>query len=512
LRFRRALARPERAQARLLARRMAANAETAYGRAHGFARVDSLAAFQRHVPVTDYDALEPWLARARAAEPNVLTREPVRLFERSGGSTGTTTKLIPYTASLLADFGAATGPWLAAMYRAHALVGTRAYWSLSPVAQGARTTAGGIPIGMADDSEYFGVVRRFVIAKTMAVPPTVARAPDFAAWRHATLVHLLQCEDLGLVSVWSPTFLSVLLGALASDPQPVLAALPPARAAEVRAALADAPSAFGPRVWPRLALVSCWTDGPAAAHVEPLRALFPGVAIEPKGLLATEGVVSIPYGPGPGGALALTSHVLEMIDLDRPDARPLWPHELRVGGAYSPLLTTGGGLYRYHLKDVVTCVAPLRVRFVGKLDQVADIVGEKVHARQVEVALADAGRALGAAWDFALLAPIAAPDAAPSYCLYLESAADDGMLAAVGRHLDAHLMTGHAYRYCRDLGQLGALRIQRVRDGRARALAALVASGLRAGDIKPTVLDARPLWAATFGVGQPLPDHAEDRR
>jgi len=498
-RFRRALADPARAQSRLLTRLLAKNARTAYGRAHGFASIDSLAAYRRRVPITTYDELAPWLTRVQAAEPNVLTAEPARLFERSGGSTATTTKLIPYTAGLLADFSAATSPWLADMYRRHpGLVGARAYWSLSPVAQAATHTTGGIPIGMTDDTEYFGPLRRFVLGRTMAVPPSVAHLDDFTAWRRATLRHLLLTEDLGLMSIWSPTFLTVLLSALHDDLDAVLADLPRPRAQVVHAALAAGPD-FGRRLWPRLTLVSCWMDGPAREHLAPLRQAFPDVTLQPKGLLATEGVVSIPYGPGPGGALALTSHVLEFIDLDAPDTRPLLPHELRVGGHYSPVLTTSGGLFRYHLKDVVTCVAPLRVRFAGKLDQVADLVGEKVHAHQVELALAQARAETP--FDFALLAPLTTP-AERYYCLFLESDTAPEHAARIADVVESHLMTGHAYRYARDLGQLGPLRVQRVQRGRERMLEALVAAGQRAGDIKPTVLDVRPIWSDVFGPGE----------
>jgi len=458
-RYRWALKHPEAAQLGLL--RRACKSGGAYSDDHRLHTIDSLGAWQSKVPIVDYDTLAPYLERARAGERTALSRDPITLFERSGGSTGTTTKLIPYNAGLLADFAAATGPWLAQMYRRFALVGTRAYWSLSPVVQGAKVTDGGVPIGMADDTEYFGPVRRFVLAKTMAVDPSVMHAPDFVTWRRVTLDQLLAADDLGFISVWSPTFLTVLLDGLR------------------------------PR-WPRLRLVSCWTDGPAAAQLAALSDILPGVPIQPKGLLATEGVVSLPYGDGPGTALALTSHLLEMIDLAHPERRPLLPHELRVGGEYSPLLTTRGGLVRYHLKDIVRCVAPLRIQFVGKLDQISDQVGEKIHARQVELALASSRHT------FVLLAPVMV-DGRASYCLYLEGADDPD---AVARALDVHLMSGHAYRYARELGQLGPLRVAVVHDGRERALRALIEAGQRAGDIKPSLLDSRSIWSSIFGIGR----------
>ena len=42
------------------------------------------------------------------------------------------------------------------------------------------------------------------------------------AFRYATLRHLLQADDLRLISVWNPTFLTLLLDALAANWGPLL--------------------------------------------------------------------------------------------------------------------------------------------------------------------------------------------------------------------------------------------------------------------------------------------------
>ena len=47
-------------------------------------------------------------------------------------------------------------------------------------------------------------------------------------------------------------------------------------------------------IWPRLALISCWTDAAAGQFLPQLRELFPTIEIQPKGLLATEAFVSFP--------------------------------------------------------------------------------------------------------------------------------------------------------------------------------------------------------------------------
>ncbi|ACY17260.1 GH3 auxin-responsive promoter [Haliangium ochraceum DSM 14365] len=505
-RYRRALAAPRTTQEALLGSILAANADTEYGRAHGFAGITGAAGFQDRVPIASYETLAPHIERAAQGRPAVLTREPVRMFERSGGSTQTT-KLIPYTAGLLREFSAATAPWLYDLHRGHPrLIGRRSYWSVSAATRGRETTAGGIPIGFDDDTDYFGAAERFALRQLMAVPGEVGRLRDVDAWRRATALGLLAAEDLGFVSVWSPTFLTGLMRYMEQHWRELASALPTRRAAAIARGLDAAGSFVGRALWPHLALLSCWCDGPSRHVLGDLRGYFPDTPVQPKGLLATEGVVSIPFagdaldGDRAGGPLAVCSHVLEFLDLENPDARPLWADELRVGGRYSPLLTTSGGLYRYHLKDIVQCVgfrqATPVVRFVDKLERVSDLCGEKVHAAQVQTGLDRAARACGQAPRFALVAPVAQGGAQPPhYRLYIElPGADEDALSAFTRALEAHLESGHHYRYCRQLGQLGAMDYRAVRDGQRHYLAARCAQGQREGDIKPTVLELGGDW------------------
>jgi hypothetical protein len=347
------------------------------------------------------------------------------------------------------------------------------------------------------------------LRRMMAVPSEVVHAKDMASWRTQTLRHLLLAEDLGFISVWSPSFLALLMAALSEQLDALLAELPVLRRADIRRGLDREGRITGEALWKRLRLISCWTDGLSAELLPELRRFFPRTPLAGKGLLATEGVVSVPFGRGPGAVLAMNSHFMEFIDLQDPERTPLLPHELREGGQYSPLLSTGGGFYRYHLKDAVECVghqlATPRIRFLGKLDRTSDVCGEKLSASLVDGALARAQGELDLRCDFALLAPIWPTDSqrSPHYCLLVESAYDDECLARLAVRLEDRLLDSHAFRYARELGQLGPIHIQRVQDGRARWQEILVAAGQRAGDIKPAHLDARRIWGETFGTGRP---------
>ena len=504
--FRRALRDPRKTQTAILESFLRKNATTVYGAKYGYASIRGISDFQNNVPIVDYDDLAPYVERIAAGEANILTAAPVRMMERSSGS-ASSRKLVPYTDDLLAEFSAATGPWLRALYTHRpAILGTTSYWSVSPAARDVERTSGGRRVGFEDDTEYFGPIARAALRKTLAVPSAVARVAHVDAWRMETARYLLDAEDLGLISVWSPTFLTLLMRFIEAELPSLLRVVTPKRALRIEAAIARAGGVFGEAIWPRLALVSCWTDGHAKSFVPAMTRYFPKTEIQPKGLLATEGVISFPIlderAPGANVA-ALAGHFLEFVPQDDPSARPRLVDELEAGRRYSPLLTTGGGFARYHLADVVTCVghhpehrrAPL-LRFDGKLDRMSDVCGEKLHATEVDRAVDAATRETGVAVDFALLAP--SSEDPPRYELFIEAAGDRDSHVKLAAIVERELLHGHHYRYCRDLGQLGAVAAVPVTRGHARYEDAVVRRGGRAGDIKPTHLDARRFWGDVF--------------
>jgi hypothetical protein len=229
--------------------------------------------------------------------------------------------------------------------------------------------------------------------------------------------------------------------------------------------------------------------------------------------------------------LAVRSHFFEFIPQDAAQAAqaaqaaltgrpPLLAHQLDAGGRYEVLLTTGGGLYRYRLQDVVEVTGHTEpgggcpvLRFVGREGHVSDWFGEKLHEHHVRAALEGALAAGALQPEFAMLAceRPAPPNAAgcpghergaagPAYTLFVQAAgADDSALLAAGGALERSLLESYHYRYCRDLGQLGPLRVFRV-SGQAQYayLAGCQRRGMRAGDVKPVALHHLDGWSRVF--------------
>lgn len=507
-----ALAQPEQVQATMLAKMLSDNAGSAYGKEFGFDKVRDVRSFQDQIPIVDYDMLAPWVERIAKGEQQVLTTEPVRMLERTSGSTRAN-KLIPYTQGLLNQFSAATCAWQWDLYQHHpGLLRTRSYWSISPSFQGEKTTEGGVPIGFEDDTEYFNPLMRWALNKCLAVDGSVKQIRDMQEWKFQTALQLIRCENLGLISVWSPTFIISLLNFMQEQRQDLARSLGEGSARSRLLAATEGAVTQAEVIWPALQMLSCWNDGASAQFIATLKSHFPNVMIQGKGLLATEGVVTFPLIKHAtrvdecqtlhGGIAAINSHFLEFLRLDAPEQRPLLVHELKSGEKYSPLITQAGGLYRYHLKDVVLCrghvgATPL-LEFMGKYDSVTDVCGEKLNATLVGQHLEELRQQMGVVADFAMLAPRAGTPA--QYTLYIESATPDAQIEALATALEQRLCEAHHYRYARDLGQLQALRWQRVQRGWHTFQSALMARGARLGDIKPTSLDGRQPWHEIFQV------------
>lgn len=518
-RFERALRDPARAQHAVLQRILAANARAAFGRAHGFEELSGPEAFRRALPARRYEELQPWIVRAAAGEPGVLTEAPVQSFERTSGSTGAN-KDIPMTGPLLAEFQAALYPWLHDLFRARPrLVGTSAYWAISPLGRSHASTAGGIPVGSGSDAAYFDLPMQLALAGLLAVPPDVAHAGDLDTCRALTALSLLRDPDLGMISVWSPTFLTLLLehiesrwdallrdvrdGTLSMEVPPALFRRWTVRPDPDRArALARAIDGSGRldvrRAWPRLSLVSCWTAGSSARFARALEERLGGVEMQGKGLLATEGVVTVPRLGAPGALPALTSHFLEFVDLDARTTH--LAHELVPGPTYEVLITTSGGLYRYRLGDCVRVVGQVQatpcLEFVGRADGRSDLCGEKLSLPRVTEVVERALRDVGCEARFVLLAP--EHGSPPRYVLFIEPSAFVGTDDALAARIEALLQEGEHYAYARSLGQLGSVEVVRIVDGVRGYERAAIARGQRAGDLKPMVLHPATDWRQWF--------------
>lgn len=458
-----------------LATMLERNAGCDWLRRHGAPR--SVDAFRRQVPVVHHADLLPWIERmADGASDQLFAGRPVA-WERTSGTTGAGVrarpyKLVPYSAEGLADFQALLAPWLARVVRRHHITG-RVYLATSPATRPPEHI-GGLPLGLPDGA-YLGERWGGWVAQHSAVPLALAAETDVDAWRARTLQALRAADDLELISVWSPTFLLRLLD--------------------------DIPDAA--RRWPRLKLVSCWADAASQGPARELAARLPQARLQPKGLMSTECVVTVP-----GRHVDGHDHDDEPAqDDDRPRLVPrgffefdtprglLRAHELAEGDEAELILTTASGLYRYRSGDRVRCEAssaddraaggPGRpvLRLLGRGALASDLVGEKLDEAFVAQALAPLP-----GWAF--LVPNARGD---GYCLVTDQpeaarAAPPWSPAGLAA-MDERLQANPHYAHARRMRQLAPLALCPARPGLVeRHARAQLARGTRLADAKPLAL------------------------
>jgi hypothetical protein len=476
---------------------LARNARTAYLLAHGSPR--TVVDFRENVPIVSYEELRPWLdrirsgerearrsagvspagpgaSRPRSAAHHAFARDrsgetplgqPARrqrsgrearfgrdllfagypvAFERTGGSTGAA-KLITYSGEGLLDFHRCVVPWLDTVVKTHGITG-RAYFSISPATRQPERI-GGIPVGLPDGA-FLGDIAGAVLAEMTAVPFDVAAIDDVALWRSETMRHLAAARDLELISVWSPTFLLSLLDQI------------------------DNPHLL----WPSLKVVSCWASAASKPFADALAVLLPQAHIQPKGLLSTETVVTV---PDIHDQPVLTEH--GFFEFER-DGRLYLHDELTEGPLYEVIATTASGLYRYRTGDLVRYEGRSRtgrpiLEFAGRGNAVSDLVGEKLTDPFVAACLEDVP-------GFRLLVPSSESN---GYVLLAEADADISIDV-----VERRLCGNPQYAYARRLGQLAALRlmpVSRLYDRYARIQAE---QGVRLGDVKPATLRNEPVW------------------
>ncbi|GKX56730.1 hypothetical protein SOASR030_28420 [Leminorella grimontii] len=476
---------------------LATNRTSAYGEKYGFAAISSIEEFQQRVPVVEYETLAPLIDSIANGLANVLFCADALAFEKTGGS-HSGGKLIPYTARGLDDFRRALTNWLNDTITEYRLTEGRAYWALSPAATRIESTRGGIPIG-AGDELYLGDENLAAFAGLSAVPLSLGAVEEMADWQLLTLYFLTRCDDLKLISVWSPAFLTSLLTALRERQQELIPLLAHGGLVAGHSLTADADALRRYReyltrqetrlLWPELALISCWTDAASRPLAVELMRHFPGVHLQPKGLLSTEAIISVPDSRG-HPRLCVDSNFYEFID---ESGRIHLADDLTTGEEYGVIVTTNSGLYRYLTHDRVLCVgdrkgAPL-LRFTGRSGVNSDLVGEKLTEPFVI-------RCLDELEGFAALAQDAA---APGYVLLLDKALRWQNSQSLS-DIERRLCNNPQYDYARRLGQLAPLRYAFIENPVEHYLRWRHQQGRRLGEIKIPALFTSDDWRDAFQI------------
>jgi hypothetical protein len=183
-----------------------------------------------------------------------------------------------------------------------------------------------------------------------------------------------------------------------SQARPIASMLRPAprRAAELTGLLCHESQLTLADIWPQLKAVVTWTQGACALPAAAVAEMLPsGARLIEAGYVASELRATVVVDVERGLGMPLVDDVFfEFVPVEAWDSgarETLLLHELEAGRDYHIVVTTGSGLLRYHMNDVVRATDLIRatptLAFVRKGRGVTNITGEKLAEDQIAIAM-----------------------------------------------------------------------------------------------------------------------------
>jgi hypothetical protein len=492
--FTKSLRIPDAAQQRVFNKIIGNLSQSAYGKKFHVTPAMHYHVFKKNVPITNYDALLPWIEQQKQGLQKVLTPAPVLFFEKTSGSSGAA-KYIPYNKALLSSFNTLFSLW------AHDIVSFgpkletgKIFMSISPAIACEKFTSGNIPVGLNNDSQYLQKIWQALIKPFLVSPPKYATS-SIDTYRYLLAATLVASEDLEIISIWNPTYLLSVLYTIEMHRENLCLDLASGHISHAgtqyffqklspeRQELLSQPTISWPKLWPKLKIISCWDTGSARTAAKKLAVLFPAVFMQGKGLLATEAPMTLPLIKTLGGVPMLNDVFFEFMDANK---NILLLHQLSLGETYEIIISQQSGLCRYRLGDRVKVVSRYYdtpcLEFVGRVEDTCDLVGEKLNAQFVHDAIS---LLLASQIIFFALIPDMDENGFGRYILFSEPSE-----FLHDENVDSALSESYHYKNARLTGQLRKAKVITVKNLEKNMQDFFIFKGMRWGNIK----DSHFVW------------------
>lgn len=547
--------------------------------------------FQNKIPIVNYEDIKEFVEKEKSGENNVLLSDKIKLFELTSGSTSDV-KYIPYTEKFLKSYMNGVFAWIYNLYQNNKrLFFGSSYWSVSPILKREAVTSGGIRVGIEDDTSYFDKVSAFFLNKLFTVPKEIKNIQNMEDFLLITAVFLFLSENLTMISVWSPSFLMILLDFIEKNHRGIcqivksedlgteffadknlgnkkyfqiiqkkyrklwkknrskflinyfekyeknilskndktqnLEITEKNNENEIISENKNLETKSGNKIvenfvdysviWEKLSLVSCWADSDSyEIFIKLKEKLNPNkknmnLKFQGKGLMSTECIVSFPLeNVENGSVVAYNSFFYEFIqvsDDELENRSPKLLDELELGERYCVVVTTNAGLYRYNTNDIVEVTGfyhkiPI-VKFVGRINNFSDIVGEKLKNSFVEKQVLKTLEENNIKGEFLLFAPVRNETGEIFYTLFLEIKKDGRKFnwKQIENEMNSSLCKAFHYEYAYKLGQLRKVRVFLIEKEGLKTYTAEKSKKQKIGDIKYRLLDKNFGWENKFAGG-----------
>ena len=344
-------------------------------------------------------------------------------------------------------------------------------------------TEQGIPIGSM--SGLVAAAMGDYHSSRYVLPESVLAMNDYDKKYLAIALHAVAAKNISLIATANSTTLLRLNETIKANATNIIAAIregkaglvdpsfsfhlskDPSRAKEINSLMVSGSQQLFSNLWPDLSAIITWTSGNCALSLNRTRELYSSaVNIAEMGYLASEfrGTLTVDCCQ-PGGLPPIGDSFFEFIEDvgGEGSGEPKILSELEPGRRYHILASTGDGLLRYRINDIVEVCgkfesSPL-IRFVQKGKGVTNLTGEKVYELHVIEALKIALKNLSIPECFYLMV---ADEDEMEYRLYLEASKESLNLTEVAVAVE------------RELGKLNCEYLEKRKSSRLKTLRSII--------------------------------------
>lgn len=345
---------------------------TVFGKKYNFSKLFSVKEFKLHVPVSEYEHLQPYIQRMLDGEENVLWNTPVKWFAKSSGTTGNKSKFIPVSdESLNENHFKASKDVLTSYYN---------NFPSSDLLTGKGLVIGGShQINQVNDDIQYGDLSAVLMQNT----------PFWGQWLRTPELSVALMDDWG-------EKIEKLAQSTANENVTSLAGVPTWTLLLLKRILEIKEKKTIKEVWPNLEL---YING--GVSFVPYREQFEKVIGKPINYLeiynASEGFFAGQESPEYDGMTLYTEHgvfyeFMPVEEYGKSFPKTLGLDKVEINKNYGLIISTTGGLWRYLIGDTIkfTSINPYRIKVTGRLKHYINAFGEELIVDNADKAIAEA--------------------------------------------------------------------------------------------------------------------------
>lgn len=350
---------------------------TFYGQSYQFASIKTYEEFNSKIPLCKYEELEPFIAKAREGQENILWPSKIKWFAKSSGTTNAKSKFIPVTKECMNDCHYEGGRDLLSNYVYN--------HKDSKIFSGKTLKLGGSYEINKNLGSFQGDLSSILIENL----------PPWANWVSAP------SKEIALIESWEIKLELMIKQVMNQDIRALIGA-PSWMLLFLNRILEVSKKKYIDEIWPN---IEVFFHGAVSfsPYVEQYKSLFKKDIRYYEVYNASEGFFALQDKEKFKDLLLLADlgifyEFIPMEEFDKPNPLVIPLGKVKLGQNYALVISTNTGLWRYIIGDTVkfTNLFPYRILITGRTKHFINAFGEELIIENAELALRQACKATGA--------------------------------------------------------------------------------------------------------------------